>query len=149
MDSQRDQLPIETNGIYIRKINPFIEFKDYKFSRLEQIWDIIMGKKIGNYYSVIVFNYDKTMANYYMMYGEVFDITNRVSKFQKEYDFVVNCVIESCIEIITLTKGDLIFQCFKNQYTRDSINFSSNDHKEYHNGGYVFIPFSIYKNYHD
>lgn len=140
---------VKTNGIYIRKVDESVEFDNYKETKLTQIWDIIVGRGVDNYYEVIAFsnyNRDKTLnsnstkitAAFYISKGEVFKIIQNQSEnhFRKKQLNVL--LYDDAIEI---NDGETKLYGYKNQFFENVLNFNKVDGVKNFSGSFVFIPF--------
>lgn len=138
---------IKTNGIYIRKVDESVEFHNYKETKLKQIWNIIAGLGVDNYYEVIAFSkYNKTLnsnsrnftAVNYIRKCEVFEIVQDQKKNSfrsKQLDVLWD---ENTIEI----KDELTnLYGYKHQFLENVLNFTKVDEVKKFTSSFIFIPF--------
>jgi hypothetical protein len=56
------QPPFKLKGTYVRKINPFTEFPNYKPTKLESMWKAAIGEKEEAFYVIIWFTANYTVS---------------------------------------------------------------------------------------
>lgn len=140
---------LKTNGVYIRKVDESVEFENYKETKLTQIWNIIVGHGVGNYYEVIAFsNYNRDeilnsssgaiTAAYYIAKDEVFKIVQDQSKnhfLKKQLNVLWD---DNTLEI---KDGLTILSGYKNPFFENVINFVKVEGEKEFSGSFIFIPF--------
>lgn len=86
--------PFKTKGIYVRRIDPEKDIKNYKSTKLNKMWQIASGRKNEHFYEIIWFaeNYSleaessdkkKYCADFSIMNGELLDLVD----WQKDRGF--------------------------------------------------------------
>ena len=138
---------LKTNGVYLRKVDEFLEFENYKETKLKQVWNILAGHGVNNYYEVIAFSeYNKTLNNNsriftaanYITKDEVFNIVQEQKRnhFRKK-----QLTVLWDEETIEIKDGLTNLYGYKSQFFENVLNFTKDDKVKNFTSSFVFIPF--------
>lgn len=136
--------PFKTNGVYIRKANASEKFINHNDTKLKQIWQLILGNEIMNYYDVIVFfqnsNSSEFSAIYSFEYNEVFKILES-SRFSLRDKIYLDLVWEgNNIEAENSQKG-LKISGHKNPHLENSLRLKLVDGDRTISDDFIFMHF--------
>ena len=71
------KIPFKTKGIYAYKIDPDKDLVNYKQTKLDNIWNAVVGKKEEAYYQIVCFQKDYSQRNFSTHSEEPDDSTER------------------------------------------------------------------------